>query len=193
MYALPRSAPISRAYVESRNSDRAPELLTEPTSSKFERYAIAVCFGVPFTSITARAAQYDDSRSSWPYAPTRPRSMPTSAGGADGTSDSSADTKSSSRTPYCEVSAWITAAVTDASWPPIEPATGSSSSPEKTSSALRLRMLSLSECGALSGMTKTGSPSFNPIATSTRLPSVVSIRPISASGRFAHWYFLMPP
>ena len=83
--------------------------------------------------------------------------------------------------------------MTDASLPGIEPATGSSSSPAKTSSALRASSSLLSECGALSGITKTGSPSFSPIATSTRLPSTVSIRPIKASGRLAHWYFLMPP
>jgi hypothetical protein len=94
--------------------------------------------------------------------------------------------------PYVEVSVAITWFVTDESAPGMLPATGSSSSPLKTSVYLRSRS-SLSECGALSAIAKTGSPSFSPIETSTRFPSVVSTRPTSARGRLAHWYFLIPP
>ena len=118
--------------------------------------------------------------------------MPTSCGGAEGTRASSEETKSCSVIPYVEVSVAVTWARTDASAPGMLPATGSSSSPERTSWYLRSRS-GLSEWGALSAITKTGSPSLKPIETSTRLPSVVSTRPIRPRGRFAHWYFLIPP
>ena len=84
-------------------------------------------------------------------------------------------------------------AVTEAPSPGMLPATGSSSSPENTVSYVRSRSSLLSECGALSGIANTGSPGFKPSETSIRRPSEVSIRPRSASGRLAHWYFLMPP
>ncbi len=54
---MPFCAAMRRPTLLLKNSERAPVLFTEPASSWFVRYETTVFFGVPLTSMAARAAQ----------------------------------------------------------------------------------------------------------------------------------------